>query len=172
MSIRSHLFLTHHYFQSPPIDLEMVVQSLSHADSCNPMNCSLSGSSVHGISPAEYQSGLPFPSPEDLPDPRIKPTSPVLLAVSFTAGRFFTTEPPGLGAGLNHSQTSFSGIHIDSRSYELTLNVTSLRDNLGGPVVKTLSFNAEGGGSIPDLGPNIPHASRPKKLKHKTDARL
>ena len=119
-----------------------------------------------------YWNGLPFPSPEDLPDPGIKSTSPALLAVSFIAGRFFTTEPPGLGAGLNHSQTSFSGIHIDSKSYELTLNITSFRDFLGCPVVKTLSFNAEGGGSIPDLGPKIPHASQPKKLKHKTDERL
>ena len=115
---------------------------------------------------------MPFPSPEDLPDPGIESTSPALLAVSFIAGRFFSTEPPGLGAGLNYSQTSFSGIHIDSRSYELTLNITSFRDFLGGPVVKTLSFNAEGGGSIHDLGPKIPHASQPKKLKHKTDARL
>ena len=36
----------------------------------------------------EYWSGLPFPPPGDLPDPRIEPTSPAL------AGRFFTTEPP------------------------------------------------------------------------------
>ena len=37
----------------------------------------------------EYWSGLPFPSPGDLPNPGIKPTSPAL------AGGFFTTEPPG-----------------------------------------------------------------------------
>ena len=37
----------------------------------------------------EYWSGLPFPSMGDIPDPGIKPVSPVL------AGRFFTTEPPG-----------------------------------------------------------------------------
>jgi len=37
----------------------------------------------------EYWSGLPFPSPGDLPDPGIKPASPAL------AGGFFTTEPPG-----------------------------------------------------------------------------
>ena len=37
----------------------------------------------------EYWSGLPFPSPGDLPNPWIKPMSPAL------AGRFFTTEPPG-----------------------------------------------------------------------------
>jgi len=28
----------------------------------------------------EYQSGLPFPSPGDLPDPGIKPRSPALQA--------------------------------------------------------------------------------------------
>ena len=33
----------------------------------------------------EYLSGLPFPSPEDLPNPGIKPGSPAL------AGGFFTT---------------------------------------------------------------------------------
>ena len=37
----------------------------------------------------EYQSGLPFPSPGDSPDPGIEPISPALT------GRFFTTEPPG-----------------------------------------------------------------------------
>ena len=36
----------------------------------------------------EYWSGLPFPSPEDLPDPRIKPAS---LTSPALAGRFFTT---------------------------------------------------------------------------------
>ena len=32
----------------------------------------------------------------------------------------------------------------------------------GGPVVKTLPFNAGGAGSIPDWGAKIPHALRPK----------
>ena len=31
-----------------------------------------------GFSRPEYWSGLPFPSPEDLPDPGIKPWSPTL----------------------------------------------------------------------------------------------
>jgi len=47
------------------------------------------GSSIHGISQAKIWSGLMFPSPEDIPDTMIKPTSPAL------AGRFFTTELPG-----------------------------------------------------------------------------
>ena len=47
-------------------------------------------SSVLVISQAqEYWSGLPFPSPGDLPDPNIEPVSPAL------AGGFFTIEPPG-----------------------------------------------------------------------------
>jgi len=40
----------------------------------------------------EYLSGLPFPSPADLPDPRIESSSPAVPAL---AGRFFTTEPLG-----------------------------------------------------------------------------
>ena len=42
---------------------------------CDPMDCSLPGSSVHGIFQAIYWSGLPFPSPGDLPNPRIEPGS-------------------------------------------------------------------------------------------------
>ena len=37
----------------------------------------------------EYWSGLPFPSPGDLPDPGMEHAFPAL------AGKFFTTEPPG-----------------------------------------------------------------------------
>ena len=43
---------------------------------CNPKDSCLPGSSVHGIPRQEYESGLPFPSPENLPDPGIKPESP------------------------------------------------------------------------------------------------
>ena len=44
---------------------------------CDPMGCSLPGSSVYGISQARILSGLPFPSPGDLSDPGIEPESPV-----------------------------------------------------------------------------------------------
>ena len=40
----------------------------------------------------EYQSGLPFPIPGNLPEPGIESKSPV--SPTF-AGGFFTTEPPG-----------------------------------------------------------------------------
>ena len=41
----------------------------------------------------EYWNGLPFPPPEDLPDPGVEPKCPVTPEL---AGRFFTTEPPVL----------------------------------------------------------------------------
>ena len=44
----------------------------------------------------EYRNGLPFPSPGDLPNPGIEPTSPASPAL---VGRFFTTEPPGKQPG-------------------------------------------------------------------------
>ena len=53
------------------------------------MDCSPPCPTVHRISWQEYWNGLPFPSPGDLPDPRVEPTSPAL------AGGFFTAEPPG-----------------------------------------------------------------------------
>ena len=45
---------------------------------CEPMDCSLSGSSVHGIFQQAYWSGLPFPSPGALTVPGIEPGSPAL----------------------------------------------------------------------------------------------
>ena len=42
-----------------------------------------------GFSRQEYWSGLPFPSPGDLPDPGIEPRSPALQADTLTS------EPPG-----------------------------------------------------------------------------
>ena len=57
------------------------------------MEGSLPGSSVHGILQARIlELGLPLPSPEDLPNPGIEPSSPVSPAL---AGQFFTTGPPG-----------------------------------------------------------------------------
>ena len=45
-----------------------------------------------GFPKQEYWSGLPFPSPGDLPDPGTKPMS---LRSPALTGRFFTPEPPG-----------------------------------------------------------------------------
>ena len=42
-----------------------------------------------GFPRQEHWTGLPFPSPGDLPNPGIEPASPTL------EGTFFTTKPPG-----------------------------------------------------------------------------
>ena len=52
---------------------------------CNPMATAFQVLLSVEFSRQEYWSGLPFPSPGDLPNVRIKPVSPAL------AGRFFTT---------------------------------------------------------------------------------
>ena len=56
---------------------------------CNPTDCSPSGSSALGFSRQEYWSGVPFPSPGDLPDPGIESGSPALQADTLPS------EPPG-----------------------------------------------------------------------------
>ena len=59
---------------------------------CDPMDCSLPGSSVLGLPHQEYWSGLPCLLPGDLPNLGIKPVSmfPAL------AGSFFTTSATSL----------------------------------------------------------------------------
>ena len=69
--------------------MKVKVKSLSRVRLCDPMDYSLSGSSVHGIFQARVLSGLPFPSPGDLPDPGLEPGSPSLQADALLS------EPPG-----------------------------------------------------------------------------
>ena len=49
---------------------------------CDPVDCSLLGSSVHRILQARILEEFPCPSPRDLPNPGIKPRSPTLQADS------------------------------------------------------------------------------------------
>ena len=52
------------------------------SDSLRPVDCSPSGSSVHGIfSRQDYLTGLLFPHPGDLPNPGIEPASPLSPAL-------------------------------------------------------------------------------------------
>ena len=56
---------------------------------CSPMDCSLQGSSVHGILQGRILEWVTFPSPGDLPNSGIEPGSPALQADSLPS------EPPG-----------------------------------------------------------------------------
>lgn len=56
---------------------------------CDPWTVAYQTPLSMGFPRQECWSRLPFPSPEDLPDPGTEPTSLAL------AGQLFTTEPPG-----------------------------------------------------------------------------
>ena len=72
--------------------LKMKVKSLSHVQLfATPWTVAYQAPPSMGFSRQEYWSGLPFPSPGNIPDPGVEPES---LSSSALAGRFFTTEPP------------------------------------------------------------------------------
>ena len=56
----------------------------------------------------EYWSGLPFPSPGDLPDREIKPVSPESPALT---GKFFTTGTTWEARTVNELPNSLSIMH-------------------------------------------------------------
>ena len=100
--------------------MKVKVKSLSHVHLlATPWTAAYQAPSM-GFSRQEYWSGLPFPSPGDLPDPGIEPRSPTLQADALTS------EPPGKhyaeyitrNAGLEEAQ---AGIKIARR------NINNLR---------------------------------------------
>ena len=62
------------------------------SDSCDLMDCSPVGSSVHGIFQARILKWVGILTPRDLPSSGTEPES---LASPALAGGFFTSEPPG-----------------------------------------------------------------------------
>ena len=75
---------------------------------CDPVDCSLPGSSVHGISQARYRSGLPFPSPGDLPHPGNKPTSSALARGFFTTSSTWEVPHVLIISAKGNNQTKLS----------------------------------------------------------------
>ena len=122
-----------------------------------------------GFSRQEYWSGLPFPSPGDLPNPGIEPRSPALEADALTS------EPPGkpinvilngkkpkaflLNSGVRHScLLSLLLFNIILEVLDIAIRQEKEMQNLpGGPVVKNLPSNAQDIDLIPDRGMKIPH---------------
>ena len=60
----------------------------------NSTDCNLQGPHSLGFSRQEYWSGLPFPSPEDRPNPGIEPRSPTLQADSLPTELLVPVIPP------------------------------------------------------------------------------
>ena len=88
-----------------------------------------------GFSRQEYQRGLPWPPPGDLPDPGFKPAS---LPPPALVGGFFTTESPGSVVKKNHlgSSPSFPG------SFRVRPEPAFPRDTATAPTLPTWGSHA------------------------------
>ena len=84
------------------------------------MNWSLLGSSVHGISRKDHWSGLPFPSPEDLPNPGIEPRFPTWQANRQYSGEFHELYSPRGGNELDMTEQLSLSPTIFSKSCSLS----------------------------------------------------
>ena len=69
-----------------------VLAAKSYLNLCDSMDCSPPGFSIHGILQARIVEWVAMRCSGDLPDPGIEPVSPMSPA---SAGRFFSTRPPG-----------------------------------------------------------------------------
>ena len=108
------------------------------SDSCDPVDCSLPGSSLHGSLQARILEWLPFPSPGDLPNLWIKTVSPAL------AGRFFIAEPSGKSKGkVSHLQLKPSGrANVSSRNISGPLINEDILSQAQIPLVNVSEFSA------------------------------
>ena len=87
----------------------MKVKSLSRVRLfATPWTVAYQASLSMGFSRQEYWSGLPFPSPGDLPDPGIAPRSPTLEADTLTS------EPPGKPKSNYKSEVSLCNMKDSS----------------------------------------------------------
>ena len=87
-----------------------------------------------GFSRQEYWSGLPFPSPENLPDPGIKPSSPPL------AGGFFTTEPP-VKLRIEVTVLKLGKIYLEYLSTDVPSLMSKMLDVTSASMTSTSSAN-------------------------------
>ena len=89
--------------------------ALSRPILCDTMDCSLPGSSVHGILQARMLEWVAISYSRDLPDPGIKPELP---ASPVLAGGFFTAEPLGSpDRGLFRTLCSSSNLPQSKRDH-------------------------------------------------------
>ena len=75
-----------------------------------------------GIPRQEYWIGLPFPSPEDLPDPGIKLESPALLTSPALQADTFLMEPPGKPISIIYPYITYR-VSLGAHSKESACNV-------------------------------------------------
>ena len=81
-----------------------------------------------GFSRQEYWSGLPFPSPGDLPKPGIEPGSPALQADALL------TEPPGRAEGEEELRSILMKVKEESEKVGLKLSIQKMKIMVSGPI--------------------------------------
>ena len=99
---------------------------------CDPLPVTHQAPLSMGFPRQESWSGLPFPSPEDLPDPGIKPVSPTLQVVTCIASEFFPSwafgEAPLKESDQIKSDQSLSRVWLFATpwiaSYQASLSLT------------------------------------------------
>ena len=117
------------------------------------MDCRLPGSSGQ-----EYWSGLPFPCPEALRDPGIKPGSPTLPANSLLS------EPPGKPFSLKSQLTTgVDSVAVSRTGLEATMS-TNIAEALRSPVAETVFVLLTAFQTDLDIELSIPPT--PKKVLH------
>ena len=87
---------------------------------CNPMDCSYQAPLSMGFSRQEYWSGVPSPSPGDLPDPGVKAGSPALQADTLPSETQTMT-----GVSVGSSQNPGAGKVDIQRTESLTVELVT-----------------------------------------------
>ena len=82
-----------------------------------------------GFSRQEYWSGLPFPSPEGLPDPEIKPRSPALQSDSLLTELQFHSVAQSCPTLFDPMDCSTPGFPVHHQPLELTQTHVSSHDD-------------------------------------------
>ena len=100
---------------------------------CDPRDCSLPGSTVHGDSPGKILEWVVMPSSRDLPNPGIKPRSPTLQADSLPSEPQRKPKNTGVGGlsllqGIFPTQESNRGLlHCRWILYQLSCEGSPLK---------------------------------------------
>ena len=131
------------------------VSRLVISDSATPQTVALQASLSAEFSRQEYWSGLPFPSPEELPNPGIEPWSPASQADSLPSELQGTPSKSLSRVWLfvtpwTRATRLFSSVHGDSPGYSIGVGSHSLlqgifppRDQTRSPALQADSLPAE-----------------------------
>ena len=103
-----------------------------------------------GFSRQEHWSGLPFPSPGDLPDPGIEPRSPALQADALTS------EPPGEPSSHGHQQIQSMHLCVCDAAWTIAHQAPLSIGFSGQKYWSGLPFPSPGDLPIPEVEPTSP----------------